>query len=304
MINRSLKQGISFPSATLLFLAFSCNNASTGSSPTPSDSVSTPVPAQTRPIADQGVNIAYTDTGKGDTTLLFVHGWAINKTYWDDQVKFFSSRYRVVTVDLPGFGQSGTNRKDWAYTEFARDLDSVLGQLDLHRVILIGHSMSGHIVLQAAINSPDRVIGIVGVDNFKNVGRKQTKEEKAQMLTVLETMKHHFTQLTTQYVSQSLFSPTTTDSVKRRVLHDMTYSDSVIAVAAMEPDDFDDVKQLLLLKRPLYLVNSDVNPTDTTAFKSNHIPYNILYVHGTGHYPMIEQPAEFNARLQDLITKM
>ncbi len=41
-------------------------------------------------ITDQGVNISYTDNGKGDTVLLFVHGWCINKTYWTNQVNFFS----------------------------------------------------------------------------------------------------------------------------------------------------------------------------------------------------------------------
>src|ERR1700761_288990 len=59
---------------------------------------------QAKKISDKGVNIAYSDTGKGDTTLLFVHGWAINRGYWSEQVKHFSSRYRVVAIDLPGFG--------------------------------------------------------------------------------------------------------------------------------------------------------------------------------------------------------
>ena len=50
--------------------------------------------------------IAYNQYGKADTTLLFVHGWCINKEYWKDQSKYFSDKYKVVTLDLPGFGRS------------------------------------------------------------------------------------------------------------------------------------------------------------------------------------------------------
>ena len=41
-----------------------------------------------------------------DTTLLFVHGWCINKEYWKEQSAYFCDNYKVVTLDLPGFGQS------------------------------------------------------------------------------------------------------------------------------------------------------------------------------------------------------
>src|ERR1700743_2011859 len=77
-------------------------------------------------VSDNGVNIAYSDTGKGDTTLLFVHGWAINRSYWSNQVSCFNKRYRVVTIDLPGFGQSGKNRNVWNTDAYGKDIDSVI----------------------------------------------------------------------------------------------------------------------------------------------------------------------------------
>src|SRR5882762_3597848 len=136
---------------------------------------------QHKKISDQGVNIAYTDTGKGDTTLFFVHGWCINRGYWYNQVNYFSKKYRVVTIDLPGFGQSGKNRTAWTPETYGLDVDSVIAQLNLKNVILVGHSMAGDIVLQAAVNAPDRVIGLVGIDNFKGVNSSvPTKKDSAE----------------------------------------------------------------------------------------------------------------------------
>ncbi|MDF2433355.1 MAG: hypothetical protein JWP44_2986 [Mucilaginibacter sp.] len=252
-------------------------------------------------INDQGVNIAYTDNGKGDTTLLFVHGWCIDKTYWTNQVNFFCKKYRVVTIDLPGFGQSGKNRKVWNTEAFGKDVDSVMSQLNLRNVILIGHSMAGDIILQAAINAKSRVIGLVGVDNFKNVGHIQSKADKIDFDKAIDTMKHHFKKITFEYFNQALFYKTTADSIKKRILNDVAKADTVIATACMATDDFNEVKTLTGMKRKLYLINSDYTKTDTTGFKKNNIPYQVINIHATGHFPMIEKPQEFNTALAQVI---
>jgi pimeloyl-ACP methyl ester carboxylesterase len=257
-------------------------------------------------ISDNGVNIAYTDSGKGDTTLLFVHGWCINKGYWLNQVKYFSKKYRVVTVDLPGFGASGKNRNVWNVAAFGRDIDSVMVQLDLKHVVLIGHSMAGDIVLQAAANQPNRVISIVGVDNFKSVGSSHTytKKDTADYEEAIGQLKHHFKQAAAQYVSQDLFYKTTPDSIKTRVLNDVTKSDSTIAAACMMLDSFNETKTLIALKKKIYLINSDVKLTDTRGLKANNVAYRVAFIHATGHFPMIEKPGDFNKALEQMLVKM
>ena len=70
--------------------------------------------------------IAYNQYGNGDTTLLFVHGWCINKEYWNDQSKYFSDKYKVVTLDLPGFGRSGKNRSEWAFEKYTDDINEFI----------------------------------------------------------------------------------------------------------------------------------------------------------------------------------
>ena len=273
----------------------SCNNTSQSSATNTGAKIA---------VHNDGVNIAYTDTGRNDTTLLFVHGWCINKSYWASQAAYFGKRYRVVAIDLPGFGQSGKNRNQWNTLAFSRDVDSVIRQLKLKKVILVGHSMSGDVVLQTAVDNAKQVIGLVVVDIFKNVGKDevQTEQAKKEYAAAIDSLKHHFKKIAFDYFNQALFYSTTTAAVKKRVLNDVAHVDTVIAAACMEPnDDFNEVTKLKAAKTKLYLINSDVEPTDTTHLAANKIPYKLLYIHATGHFPMIEKPQQFNMLLDNVI---
>lgn len=257
-------------------------------------------------VQNQGVKIDYTDNGKGDTTLLFVHGWCINKSYWTDQVAFFSKKYRVVTMDLPGFGKSGKNRTAWNTVTFGKDVNTVIAQLHLKNVILIGHSMAGDIVVQAAINAPKEVIGLVGIDNFKNVGVGETPSRKDTLIynQYIDSLKHHFKTLAFEYVNHDLFYKTTENSIRQRVLNDVANSDSTIAAACLELNNFDEVTALTKANKKLCLINSDVKPTITSGLKAKKIPFQVWYIHATGHFPMIEKPQDFNLILQNAINNI
>ncbi|WPU97263.1 alpha/beta hydrolase [Mucilaginibacter sp. cycad4] len=256
-------------------------------------------------ISNHGVNIAYTDTGKGDTTLLFVHGWCINKSYFNNQVKYFGNKYRVVTIDLPGYGQSGKNRNSWTVNDFARDVTFAITTLKLKNVILIGHSMAGEIIVQARLNTPNQVIGLVGIDNFKGFdGKPESAKAKADYAEAIAMLKKHFKAVATTYFNQDLFYKTTSAAIRKRILNDVANADSAIAIASMEDNSFNTTAKLKAAKTKLYLINSDYTPNDTIGFVKAGIPYRLLQIHATGHFPMIEKPAEFNRLLQQAINQI
>jgi pimeloyl-ACP methyl ester carboxylesterase len=254
---------------------------------------------------NNGVPISYTDTGKSDTTLLFVHGWCINKSYWADQAAYFVKRYRVIAIDLPGYGDSGKNRKTWDVNTFATDVNAVIDQLKLKNVILVGHSMSGTIVLQAAVNQPDKVIGLVGVDNFKGQGTPpQTAAQKKEIADAIAAMRKDFKKVASQWFNEGLFYKTTSKAIRERILNDVAHADTAAAIGSMEQQAYDDVPNLIKSKKKLYLINSDYQPNDTTWLVKNKIPYQLLIVHNTGHFPMVEAPKEFNARLDEVLADL
>lgn len=255
-------------------------------------------------IENHGVAIDYTDSKVGDTTLFFIHGWGINKTYWTNQVAYFSKRYRVVTIDLPGFGKSGKNRKAWTAEEYCSDVLNIIKTLHLKNVILVGHSMSGAIIVETASTNPQKIIGIIGVDNLKNIGFVMTPETEKEWSNYYTNARKDFKKTISNDIQQ-LFSSTTYFSIQQRVKNDILNSDTNIAVDVLENlDKYIFTKKLETLHKKIYLINSDYIPTDTTFFVQNKIRYCLLNIGNTGHYPMLEKSNEFNSALENAINKI
>src|SRR5262245_51691582 len=60
--------------------------------------------------SEDGVPIRYRVYGTGEPALIFIHCWACDSSYWDQQIEPLKTRYTVVTLDLAGHGESGTTR--------------------------------------------------------------------------------------------------------------------------------------------------------------------------------------------------
>ncbi|WP_337042094.1 alpha/beta fold hydrolase [Emticicia sp. 17c] len=285
-------------------LQLSCGNTTTSSNTLSfsTDTTKKTTVLENIKVENKGVVIKYDDSKKGDTTLVFVHGWGINRTYWEKQTPFFAKKYRVVALDLPGFGESGKNRTSWTVEDYAKDVSAVLNTLDLKRVVLIGHSMSGAIVLETALNNPARVIGIVGIDNFNNFGAEETPESKKETEAFFQAAHAHYKKMVTSFANQALFVASTPKEIRKKVLDDIAGADSTISLTCLEQNgNYPINTKLRRLDIPLYLINSSANKTDTMAFKNNGIRCYLMDVGKTGHYPMLEKPDKFNSLLAQVI---
>src|SRR6266542_552180 len=132
------------------------------------------------------IPIRYHAAGKGDPALVFVHCGGCERSFWDGQVAHFAAKHRVVALDLAGHGQSGAGRKDWTMPAFGQDVVSVVDALGLKRVVLIGHSLGGPVVLEAARRMPGRVAGLVLVDTLVDFEQRLAAEEMEKFLSALQ----------------------------------------------------------------------------------------------------------------------
>jgi len=89
------------------------------------------------------IDLHYDDFGSGDPVVL-IHGWPLSGRSWEGQIPaLVEAGHRVVAYDRRGFGQSSQPWGGYDYDTFAADLDTLLDQLRLTEVTLIGFSMGG-----------------------------------------------------------------------------------------------------------------------------------------------------------------
>lgn len=252
-----------------------------------------------------GTLISYEVHGSGEPTLVFVHGWSCDRRYWRAQVPNFSKNHRVVTIDLAGHGHSGLQRESYSMAAFGEDVRAVIEEVGSDDVVLIGHSMGGSVVAQAAGLMPDRVRGLIGVDTFHNVDREVTQEEADAWLAPL---KEEFRVGANEFVA-SMFVPETDQGLRDWVMADMSAAPPGVAISAMEQmlDDartgearvaFDD------LDLPIVAINADLWPTDVEANRKHMPSFEAVIMEGADHFLHMARPEAFNSRLAEVIARL
>lgn len=117
---------------------------------------------------ETGDQIPFMTYGDGSPTLVLIHGWTNNRTFWEPHIPGLSANNQVVTLDLASFGESVHKRTDWSMQAFALDVDAVLNELGINNAILIGFSMGGSVALELASLGRQNVKGVVLVDIHKD----------------------------------------------------------------------------------------------------------------------------------------
>lgn len=119
-------------------------------------------PAEVRHVSIAGTDVAYVDTGPADApVVVLIHGLSSWMGFWEYQVPALSDRYRVLALDLPGYGASG--RPDAPYTPpwYADLVSGWLDAVGVPSATIVGHSMGGQIALHLALRDPARVERLV-----------------------------------------------------------------------------------------------------------------------------------------------
>jgi pimeloyl-ACP methyl ester carboxylesterase len=124
-------------------------------------------PAESRFAEVDGTKIHYLSWNAADThkpALLFAHGFRAHARWWSFIAPFFLSRFRIVSIDFAGMGDSGS-RAEYTPISFAHDIVGVLDHAGFERATLIGHSFGGGRVARASAEFPQRVTRAIIIDS-------------------------------------------------------------------------------------------------------------------------------------------
>ena len=133
----------------------------------------------------KNTKISYSDTGKGNAMVL-LHGFLENQTMWQDLVPELSQKYRVITIDLLGHGESGCVGYLHSMEDNAEAVHSVLSKLRIRKAIFIGHSMGGYVALAVAELYPTGVKGLVLMNSTSKADSEERKTNRDRAIKAVK----------------------------------------------------------------------------------------------------------------------
>jgi pimeloyl-ACP methyl ester carboxylesterase len=248
--------------------------------------------------------IHYVTTGRGNHTLVLVHGWACDLGFWREQVPTLAERARLVLIDLPGHGRSDKPQADYTMDFFGEAVLAVLRDAHVDRATFIGHSMGAAALCRVHHHAPEKIAGMVSVDGL--LCRLPSTPEETRALTG-GLASSHYLEHARAFIS-TFFPIPGTEALRDRVTAEMLATPQHVMLGAMvgmldtaQPD-----WMLQKVNAPVIVLNAPT-PWWTPDYKkyvhslSPQTDYTTM--ENTGHFLMLEKPLEFNALLLEKLGK-
>lgn len=136
-------------------------------------------------ILYKNTTISFTEQGKGSAVIL-LHGFLENQTMWADLVSLLAAKYRVITIDLLGHGDSGCLGYVHSMEDQADMVHHVLHELKIRKVVLIGHSMGGYVALAYAELYADSIKGLVLMNSTSYADSDERKMNRDRAIAAVK----------------------------------------------------------------------------------------------------------------------
>lgn len=245
-----------------------------------------------------GVTVHYKTMGKGSDTLFFIHGFSCDTSVWRHQYPAFRD-HRIISIDLPGHGMSGSPRIDYTQQRFADAIKAVMDAEKTDKALLVVHSMGYQIARTFVDSYPNRISGLCIVDGaYFRVPPNKTREEYQNFLNGLVTIAS--TNESMDGFLESMRQYTSSEAVSREYTTLMLSTPVHVRISAMRDfcdlDNWSEHSQSVstqVIFAAIPELASDNEQYMRTQF--SNLEYHQW--NNVGHFLMMERPDEFNALL-------
>lgn len=258
-------------------------------------------------ISLNDINIHYKEYGKGDKTLVFIHGWGCDLNAWKYQFDYFKDQYQIVFIDLPGYGQSDKTEKEYTIDFFAQSVLRIINDLQIRNPVLIAHSMGLPVAIQVLkqLNNDSAILcNIDGVyfdfptDSIENQQYKEVLSGFANMFKG-ENYKQNVEQF-----CQGFITETTPENVSDYILSTMTATPEAIGFQSIKslinPKYWD--KQIINNQTiAIYAKVADLSPDNEDILRRQFPNLTYIEMDSVNHFLMMEKPKKVNEILKEFI---
>ena len=254
-------------------------------------------------ITIDGYNINYKITGPEDAvrTAVILQGWGTTLELYDFAAGVISDAYRVVQLDMPGFGASDEPREPWSPADYADFCCRFFAALGIEETVLIGHSYGGRVIIKLAGRDDldftiSRIVLIdsAGIMPERSAAQKRRVRRYKLMRNFLTSRPVHamFPEVIDYWMSQQ-------GSEDYRSSTPMMKKCLVKAVNEDQREELGAIRQDTLL---IWGELDDATPLSDAKIMEERIPNaGLVVLEGAGHYSFLERPQQFRGIMRSFL---
>lgn len=254
--------------------------------------------------AVNGITIAYNDTGTG-LPIVFLHAFPFNRTMWMPQEQALSDRFRVITVDLRGHGESDAPYWRYSLEHYADDVKALLLHLGISKAVFAGLSMGGYLEFTLYRRYAGLILGLVFADTRAEADRPEQMKWRFDLAQRAGAMGASAVvdEMLPKLLSPSRYArdPELVERVKS--IQSSAPTPGIIGDLMAMAERPDSTGLLASIRVPtLVIVGEDdvlTPPADAMRIATGIAGSKLVIIPDAGHMSNMEQPALFNRALEE-----
>lgn len=250
----------------------------------------------------------YEEHGTG-TPIVLIHGWCMSSAVWEYQREGLSDSFRVITLDLPGHGESAPHTDNGYVSRCASDVAALMGHLGVCDAIIAGWSLGALVAIEAYLLCQSRFSGLVlisGTPRFVRSPDFPFGLSQAEADGMAKKVGRSIRRAREGFLTRMFAAGEDGGAHARRLLSAIPVPSTDVALQALEALAMADMRDCLsAIDIPTLILHGDCDAIclpEASKFMVRQIPKSRLVVFtGCGHVPFLTQSKRFNECLEEFL---
>jgi len=246
--------------------------------------------------------ISYTDVGNGKPIVL-IHAFPTDQRLWEPQRNELKQHFRVVTLDLWGFGESSqTDGQAVTMSDYAAEVKELLDELHISRAIIGGESMGGYIALAFLEQYPEKVDGLI-LSNTQSIADNEETKSKREA-SALDVLGNGTSQFIEAFMVKALSS--SANNQTKNTLRLITLTQTAMGIASALRGmalRYDTTNVVAMTTVPILFITGEhdlvISPQRSKDMHIMSKDSQLVTIPDTGHLANLEQPEQWNQAVID-----
>lgn len=244
------------------------------------------------------------EQGNGEP-ILFIHGFPFHQEIWDDYTEKFSDEFRVIRVDLPGFGKSTALNSPFTLEHVADTLLDFIVRKKLHAVNIVGHSLGGYVALAMVKKSPNLFTSLVLFHSTAYADSVEKRESRSKVVEFVK--KNGALPFSSGFIPPLFANPTHSAIEKVKQIASQATAEAVIGYTLAMRDRPDQIKTLESFENPTLFLAGEKDPgipVESVYKQAAHCQKPEIHIFDkVAHMGMFERPDETAAKIKGFLRK-